>query len=138
MFCQFCKYCSHVQDQVTEVTITMVETRGWIFSQKSYELGGILVWGICNFAVNLKPSFLLTPSQIQIFWLKIHPQFKQHDCANYQSLTIPTIPSYSMPHSCHSWMQTWLNGFCLPRLLCRWPPLQPHWLLNSFQAWLGW
>ena len=48
-------------------------SRGWIFSQKSYELGGRLVWGICNFAVNLKPSSLLTPSQIQIFWLKIHP-----------------------------------------------------------------
>ena len=26
-------------------------------------------------AVNLKPSSLLTHSQIQIFWLKIHPQY---------------------------------------------------------------
>ena len=47
--------------------------RGGIFSKKSYELGGSLVWGYSNFAVNLKPNSLLTPSQIQIFWLKIHP-----------------------------------------------------------------
>ena len=38
------------------------------------EFGGSLVWGVCNFAVNLEPNSLLIPSQIRIFWLKIHPQ----------------------------------------------------------------
>ena len=49
-------------------------TRGWIFSQKSYDLGG-KVWGNRNFAVNLKPNSVLTPSRPHPnFWLKIHPQ----------------------------------------------------------------
>ena len=40
---------------------------------QSKKLGGSLVWGYSNYAVNLEPNSLLTPSQIQIFWLKIHP-----------------------------------------------------------------
>ena len=37
------------------------------------ELGASLVQGICKFTVNLEPNLLLTPSEVQILGLKIHP-----------------------------------------------------------------
>ena len=42
-------------------------SEGEFLVKKIYEFGGSLVWGICNFAVNLEPNSLLTPN----FWLKI-------------------------------------------------------------------
>ena len=50
-------------------------TEGEFLVKKSYDLGGSWEGGICNFAVSLEPNSLLTPFQIQIFWLKIPPLY---------------------------------------------------------------
>ena len=56
----------------------MLRTEGEFFVKKVMSWEG----GNSNFAVNLEPNSLLTPSQIQIFWLKIHPLVHKADRIN--------------------------------------------------------
>ena len=47
------------------IVVKVIVIRGWIFLTKfrvMKELGARMVWGICNFAVNLEPNLLLTPT----------------------------------------------------------------------------
>ena len=62
----------------------MKKARVWIFSQKSYELGASLVWGICNFAINLEPNSLPNPNFLNknspsALLLTLKAEFYYHD-----------------------------------------------------------
>ena len=61
------------------------------------ELGGSLVYSYSNFAINLKLNFLLTPSQIQIFWLKIQPLAPKKACFIFNLIEKCKKPLYSEP-----------------------------------------